>query len=459
MVLSFEFMVIGGGTAGLRTALYAASHGKKTAMIEPGAIGGTCLNTGCIPTKTLLQSVHVYQSAKNAKEFGVLTGKVTYSFKKIMARMQSIIDDGQDHIKESLKNQPNLTIIRKPAKFLSSNTLQAGDEIIYADKIVISTGAKTTIFPIPGLKESGFLTSDDVLKLEKLPKSLLIIGGGYISMELATFFNGLGCKVTILERLPRCLAMLDQDVTDYITQCYTDEGVEIHTNVNILTVKKDKKGISIETNDVRDASSKKITYRAEKVLLSVGRAPNTEGLNLEATGVKLDARKAIEVNQYLQTSNPNIYAIGDVNGKAPFAHGAKRQSKVALEHVFGGKSMVATFDIMPFAVFTDPVIAGVGLSEQQAKDKGYDVGLMKAEYKRAGRATIIGDTRGFVKVVYDKKTDKIVGAVIVGAQADDLIHEFVVLMNSASPTTDVLKDTVHIHPTLAEVMDALKTVS
>ncbi|MEK6967380.1 MAG: dihydrolipoyl dehydrogenase [Nanoarchaeota archaeon] len=458
MVQSFELMVIGGGTGGLRTALYAASHGKKTVMIEPGTIGGTCLNFGCIPTKALLQSVHIYHSVLNAKEFGVNTGKVSFSFKGIMKRMKDIVQDGQDHIKGSLKN-PNLTVVRKSAKFLSSNTIQAGNDVYYADKIVIATGSKSTVFPIPGLKESGFMTSDDVLKLEKLPKSLLIIGGGYISMELATFFNGLGCKVTILERLPRCLAVLDQDITDYLTKGYEEEGVEIHTNVNILQIKKQKGKVVIETNDVRDAKSKKSTYKADKLLLSVGRSPNTDGLNLEAAGVKLDGRKYIEVNQFMLTSNPNIYAIGDVNGKGPFAHGAKRQSKVCLEHLFGGESMTINYDLMPYAVFTDPPIAGVGLGEQQAKDKGYDVGILKAEFKRAGRATIIGDTRGFVKVVYDKKTDKIVGAFIIGPNADDLIHEFVVLMNSASPTVDVIRDTIHIHPTLAEVMEALKIVS
>ena len=303
------------------------------------------------------------------------------------------------------------------------------------------------------------MTSDDVLKLEKLPKSLIIIGGGYISMELATFFIGLGCKVTILERLPRCLAVLDQDITDYLTQGYIEEGVEIHTNVNIMQIKKQKGKIVVEANDVRDPNSKKVIYKAEKLLLSVGRSPNIEGLNLETAGVKLDARKAIDVNQFMQTSNPNIYAIGDVNGKGPFAHGAKRESKVCLEHSFGGTSMSINYDLMPYAVFTDPPIAGIGLGEQQAKDKGYDTGILKAEFKRAGRATIIGDIRGFVKVVYDKKTDKIVGAFIIGPNADDIIHEFVALMNSASPTTDVLREMIHIHPTLSEVMEALKSVS
>ena len=458
MVLTFDFMVIGGGTGGLRTALYAASHGKKTVMIEPGAIGGTCLNYGCIPTKALLHSVHVYHLAKNAKEFGVKTSKVSYSFKGIMNRMREIVKDGQDHIKGSIK-APNLTVVRKPAKFVSPNSIQAGNETYQADKVVIATGSKTTVFPIPGLKETGFMTSDDVLKLEKLPKSLIIIGGGYISMELATFFIGLGCKVTILERLPRCLAVLDQDITDYLTQGYIEEGVEIHTNVNIMQIKKQKGKIVVEANDVRDPNSKKVIYKAEKLLLSVGRSPNTEGLNLEAAGVKLDARKAIDVNQYMQTSNPNIYAIGDVNGKGPFAHGAKRESKVCLEHSFGGTSMAINYDLMPYAVFTDPPIAGIGLGEQAAKDKGYDVGILKAEFKRAGRATIIGDTRGFVKVIYDKKTDKIVGAFIIGPNADDIIHEFVALMNSASPTVDVLRDMIHIHPTLSEVMEALKSVS
>jgi len=457
MVLSFQFMIIGGGTSGLRTALYASQHGFKTVMIEPDVLGGTCLNRGCIPTKALLQAVHVYKNALNAKEFGIKTGKVDFDFKKLMARMHSIVEDGQEHIDESLKSNPNLTVIKKNAFFLSPNTVQAGDEVIYADKIVIATGAKSLILPIPGLDKVPYITSDDVLELTKLPKSIIIVGGGYIAMELATFFNGLGTEVIILERMPRALSILDEDVSNFVTECYKEEKIKINTNVNIIGLRQEKGMILAETNDVRDPNSKKITYKAEKLLVSVGRTPNTDKLKVEAAGIALDQRKNIVVNEFLQTANPNVYAMGDCNGKAPFAHGAKRHSKAVLDNALtNGKTTITS--IMPYAVFTDPPIAGVGLSENQAKDKKIDYGILKANFSRAGRATIIGDTRGFVKVLFDKKDNKIIGATIVGPNADDIIHEFVALMNS-SGIIDTLKEMVHIHPTLSEVMEALKTVS
>ncbi len=450
----YNLMVIGGGTAGLRTALKAASQGTNTVLIEPGVLGGTCLNTGCIPTKAMLHASHLFSRAKNLKEYGVEVTKVHINLPKMMQRVHSFIEDGHVHIKKSLKKNTNLTLVKEKASFINENTVVAGKKEISADKIIICTGAKNVILPIKGLDTVTYLDNVSVVNLKKLPKSIIMIGGGYISMEFATFFAEMGCKVTILERLPRVLAMLDEDVTSLLEETYSGKGVSIKTNTNIIEIKKEKKGVSILYNDVRNPKSKKITIKAEKILLAVGRAPNTDGLSLDKANIKLGERKNIEVNEFLQTSNPNVYAIGDVNGKAMFAHTAKRESRIAIENSIGNKNSTMNFDLVPWAVFTTPAVGGVGITEKTATDKKLNFGVMKADFSDTGRAAIMGETDGFVKVIYDKGTRQILGCTIIGPDADDLIHEFVAVMN-AKATIDTIKETIHIHPTLAEVMEEL----
>lgn len=450
----FELMVVGGGTAGLRTAIYASNHGHKTVMIEPGMLGGTCLNKGCIPTKAMLHASHLYETVQNVKKFGIEIPIVKLNFGQLMKRVHSIINDGQSHIKQSLKTS-DLTIIRKNAHFINENTVKAGQDEISADKIIICTGANTFIPPIKGLDKVKFLISDDVVNLKKLPKSITIIGGGYISMEFATFFIDLGCEVTILERSDRLLQVLDTDIAEVLIDIYKKKGIKIITHTNIIEVKQDKGVKKVVINDLKNPKSKKRIISSEALLLATGRVPNTRELNLESAGVKTDKRGSILVNEELRSSNKIIYAIGDCNGRAMFAHAAKRESHTALENALDGKKSKMNFKIMPWAMFSDPPISGVGLSEKQATDKKLKFGMLKANFSRAGRATVMGDTRGFVKVLYDKKSRKILGCVIIGPRADDLIHEFVAVMNSSSPTIDTIRKTIHVHPTLSEVMEAL----
>jgi len=452
----YALMVVGGGTGGLRTAISAAQEGFKTVLIEPSVLGGTCLNHGCIPTKALLYSAHVYQLINKASIFGIRASAVKPDFKAIMKRMHGIVQEGQSHIYKSIRKMRNLTLIRKPARFLSKNVVQAGEERLSADRIIIATGSKSMFIPIPGLTATPYWISDDVLNLKKLPKSVILIGGGYISMEFATFFNDLGSKVIVLERLPHVLPLLDEDVAAYVTWCYEKEGVEIHTNVNILHVQERNGKKTVAANDVRNPKSKQTNYQADELLLAIGRVPNTDGLDLEKARVKLGERKNIEVNDYLQTSNPSIYAMGDVTGKAPFAHAVKRESKLLLDNLLHRKKNKIMLDLVPYAVFTNPPIAGVGLTEKEAKERKYAYAVMKAPYASTGRARIIEDDRGFVKVIYDKKTRKLLGCTIIGPNADDLIHEYVAVMSSASPTIDVIQKTIHIHPTLSEVNDSLE---
>lgn len=451
---SFDLIVVGGGTAGLRTALYAASHNHTVALIEPGALGGTCLNVGCIPTKTLLHSSHLYASLKNMKKYGINVNKPSFDFKAIMKRMHSIINEGQEHISVSIKNK-NLTLIREKASFVDGETVRAGNRLLSSNRFIICTGAKPRVPPVKGLDKVKFMVSDDVLSLTTLPKSIVIVGGGYIALELATFFNELGSKVTIIEKNPRLLKDLDADIVEILQEEYLSRGVVFNLNMDILEIQpagKNKKII------ISDATKKTKTIIAESLLMATGRAPNTFGLNLEAASVKVGEKGNIEVNNKLQTSNNIIYAIGDVTGKAPFAHAAKRESHIALVNALDNENEDFNTRLVPWAMFTSPPISGVGLSEQQTKDNKIDYGILKAPFNRAGRATVIGDTIGFAKVLYNKKDRKIIGATIIGPKADELIHEFVVLMNCDATIDKLTHEVIHIHPTLSEVFEALKDV-
>lgn len=451
----FEVMVVGGGTAGLRTAVYASNHGHKTVMIEPSVIGGTCLNKGCIPTKAMLHASHLFESTHGLDKYGINVSGVKLDFPKLMKRVHSIINSGQSHISQSLKKS-DLTVIRKKAVFVDKKSVRAGKDTISADKIIICTGAKTFIPPIKGLDKVKYWISDDVINIKKLPKSIIIIGGGYISTEFATFFSELGSKVTILERSDRILQLLDEDVASYLTDLYRKKGIEIIPHCNIFEVSEERGVLEVFINDLHHPRSRKRIISAEALLLATGRVPNTKDLGLGSAGIKVSKRGSIIVNDNLRTSNPHVYAIGDCNGRAMFAHAAKRESHVALENALDGKKSKINFKLMPWAMFSNPPIAGIGLSEAQALEKGHKIKILKAGFVRAGRATVMGDTRGFVKVLVEKKSKKVLGCVIIGPRADDLIHEFVAIMNSRSPKLDTVRKAIHIHPTLSEVMEALK---
>jgi pyruvate/2-oxoglutarate dehydrogenase complex dihydrolipoamide dehydrogenase (E3) component len=446
----FEVMIIGGGTGGLRLALQAAKT-HSTILFEPGAMGGTCLNTGCIPTKALLHAAHLFEQTKNLSEFGI-TATPKLNFTKLMGRMQGIVSFGREHAEQSVKKNDNLTLVKAKATFLGKDTVIANGKRYTASKIVIATGASNFVPPIPGLKNVEFLDNEKLMSLKKLPKSVTLIGGGYISMEFATFFRALGSKVTVLEAMPSILGMLDEDVRDVLQETYESKRITFHTNAKISDIaqKAGKITISFSIDD------KKKTITSEALVVATGRKANTATLNLANAGVGISNRGAIEVNEFLQTSNPHIFAMGDCTTLPMFAHAVKRESKVILTNLAAKriKDLQKTnLKIMPWVVFTNPNVAGVGLSEKQAIEQKKKFSIKKIPFKRVGRARIIGETEGFVKIIYEIKTNVILGAAIVGPSADTLLHEIVAVMNSKEPTMDVISRSIHAHPTLSEVFD------
>lgn len=445
----YDVMVIGGGTAGLRTAIMCSKK-TKTLMIEPGVLGGTCLNTGCIPTKAMIYASHLYQLSKEMDYFGI-KAKSQVDIKKLLKRVNSISKEGRDHIYAGLEKNKNLVLVKEKAKFVGKKQVKVDNKIYTAKHIIIATGAKNFVPPIPGLVETGYLDNESVLELKKLPKSIVMIGGGYISIEYASFFSALGVKVTVLEMLPDVLGMLDEDIREVLLKSHEKENINIITNAKIHEIKK---GLVIY-NDLREESSKKINLKIDAVFLATGRVPNTNELDLEKSSINFGRRGDITINNSLETSCKGIYAIGDCNGHPMFAHSAKRQTKIVLNNVFSEKKLKMNFSLVPWATFSQPVVAGVGLSEKQAQEKNIEYEIMKAKYSRNGRAKIIEKQQGFVKVLYNKKSRKIIGASIIGPNADDIIHELVALIY-ANAKIDVLKEIIHIHPTLSEVMENLK---
>jgi pyruvate/2-oxoglutarate dehydrogenase complex dihydrolipoamide dehydrogenase (E3) component len=330
--MKYEIIIIGGGTAGLRTAIMC-SRKTKVLMVEPGVIGGTCLNTGCIPTKAMIYASHLYDLGKNMSFFGI-EAKPKVNFEKVMDRVNSISAEGRKHINQGLKKNKNLDVVKGKAKFIGKKKIQVGSKVYEGENIVIATGAKNFVPPIKGLKETGFHDNETMLKAKKLPKSVIMIGGGYISMEYASFFNNFDVKVTVLERLPEVLEMLDDDIRDTLVTSNQKQDITIKTNINILEVKSSGKNVEVIYNDVRDPNSKKESVKAESVFLATGRVPNTKSLEAEKSGIKVGKRGDIMINSYLETSCKGVYAIGDCNGKPMFAHSAKRQTDIVKQNIF-----------------------------------------------------------------------------------------------------------------------------
>jgi dihydrolipoamide dehydrogenase len=452
MADQYDVIVIGGGTAGLKIAMHAASSKLKTAMIDPGALGGTCLNTGCIPSKAMLQASHLFHQTNNLEEFGI-TATAKFDFKKVLARAQGMVDYGQKSIEMSIRN-PNLTTIREPAEFINDTTVKAGDKELTAKTIIISTGSKNFIPPIKGLDNTDYITNENILQTKKFPKKVVCIGGGYIAMEYATFFNELGAQVTVLERLPTILGLIDEDVSSTLHKAYEEEGMTIKTGINIIEVSNK----TITFNDLADKNSKQETINADAIVVATGRIPNIEGLQLEKAGIKLNDKKGIKVNEQFQTTNKNVYAIGDVIGEALFAHAASREAHIIIDNIFNKASRKLNFDLIPWAVFTHPPIAGIGLSEKEAQKKKVNYRLFKANFARAAKTRIENESRGFMKILTDK-AGKILGVTMMGLRADELIHEYVAVMNSTSPTIETIQNTIHVHPTIAEVAETLREKS
>lgn len=418
-----DIIIIGAGPGGYEIAIRAEKSGLKVTIINDGPLGGVCLNEGCIPTKT----------------FCHYAGKE--EFETVAERKEQVVNQLRNGVAYLLKN-PNITIVEGKASLKDANTVMVGNSEYQAKNIIIATGSSPARLPILGADSEMVLTSTEVLNLKKLPKSICVIGGGVIGLEMACYLRKFGVEVTVLEYAPNILPNFDEDISKRLKQMLTRQSIRIETSAQVTAI-DDEGFVSFEKK------GQEYEVACDKVLMAVGRKPNTEGLNLEELGITYDM-KGIMVNENMQTSEPNIYAIGDVNGQMMLAHVASFQGYRALNHIMEETDHIR-FDLVPSAVFTTPEVASVGLTEAQCDDEKLDYRTVKVPYGSVGKAVAMGETDGFCKLIIDNENNTILGCHIMGSHASDLIQEVVTMMN-LGVTLERAKDIIHAHPTLSEII-------
>ncbi len=457
----YDLIVIGGGSAGLVAAGGAGILGARVALIEKNMLGGDCLYTGCVPSKTLIRSAKFASDMNNAEKFGfqITDFKLNNDrFASITNRVQKVITDIEPHDSPERFEKMGVEVIFGSPRFLNPNeikvSLKNSDEkrVMKAKRFCISTGSSPFVPPIEGLKETDFVTNEEIFHLKDLPERLLVLGGGAIGVELGQAFQRLGAKVSIIEMADRILSKEDAEVSEFMEKLLQSEGVEILTESKAVKVHKNGKNEKIVTIE-KDGKTEEII--GDEILAAVGRKPNTKGLDLEKAGVKYD-EKQIETDEYLRTSQKHIFAAGDVTNHFQFTHMADYEAQIVLQNcfLFFPFTKKADYSVVPWATFTEPEAARVGLTEREAREKFGDVKIIKVQFEENDRAHAEGETEGFAKIILNGK--RIVGAHIVGLRAGELIHEFVLAMKLGLSLDDLNK-AIHVYPTLSKITQAAAT--
>lgn len=447
MERNYDLIILGGGAAGLVAATGGASLGAKTALIEKNKLGGDCTWYGCIPSKTLLKSAQVFSLAKRFKEFGITIGtQNTYDPSLVMSHVRDVIKKISTHHPAEVFEKKGIRVIFGSPRFLDQNTIELKGEKISAKRFIIASGSHPMIPPIDGLKDISYLTNENVFDLEALPKSLAVLGGGPIGMELSQAFARLGVEVSIIEMFERLMIREDKEIAEVLVDEFKAEEIKIYTGKKAVRFSKDGGLLSITLEDKDKIQS---IVKAEKVLVAVGRAANVQGLDLEKAGVKY-SNKGVEVDATLRTSAKNIYACGDVAGPYQFSHMAEYQAVIAVGNSLFPFKRRVDYSVVPWCTFTDPEVARVGLTEDEARSKFKDIKIYRSLYSGNDRAVTDIEEKGLAKVITDKK-GYILGAHIVGANAGEIIHEYV-LAKSSKLKIGNLSSAIHIYPTLAQVV-------
>ncbi len=445
-----EIVVIGGGPGGYVAAIRAAQLGGKVTLIEKEELGGTCLNWGCIPTKALLRGVEILETVQGAKDFGILAGEVRVDFSRLMTQKDRAVKTLVAGVNGLMKSN-GIEVIKGKARFLSPKQMEVVDEkgqkvTIQAQKIIIATGSGSATLPVPGAQLPGVIDSTGALQLKQIPGSMAIIGAGPIGMEFGTIFAALGTQVTVIEMMPQILPTEDPEIASALDKSLRRLKIQILINSRLKEiVAGSAKGLKIAV--VTGEGEK--TFEAETVLMAVGRKPNLEGLGLQEAGIGF-SKKGIEINEKMETNVPGVYAVGDVTGKWLLAHFAFAQGTVAAENALGQEARMDS-RVVPRCVYTLPEVASVGMTEKEAKEAGHELKVGRFPFAANGKATILGERNGFVKIISESKYDEILGVHIFGPHATDLIGEAVLAMRLEGTALDVAQ-AIHPHPTLTEAM-------
>lgn len=443
---SFGLIVIGSGS-GLEVSAEAAHHGLSVAVVEHGPFGGTCLNRGCIPSKMLIHSADVMETIRRAELFGITAQVSAVDWDFIVRRVVNSVDPDAQAIEEGNRQHPNITVFKDTGRFVESKVLEVGGERIAAQAIVIAAGTRPRIPDIDGLTDVPFVTSDEALRLPKQPRRLVILGGGFIAAELAHFFGALGTEVTIVHRGPRLLRLEDDQVSARFTEVY-QRRFNMLLNTVISRAYRDGEDIGLEVA----SNGQKRTLSADAFLLAVGRVPNTDLLDVTQTGVALDERGFIKVDEYLQTDVPGVWALGDIVGRYLLKHSANLEAAHVAHNILNPESrMPVDYHAMPHAIFASPQVASVGLTERQAREQRLPYVASAYSYYDTAYGSSIEDRDGFVKVLAHRQTGQILGCHIIGSDASILIQEVANAMRMRL-TTDAITQSIYVHPALPEVV-------
>ena len=445
---SFDAIIVGAGQAGPSLAGRLAQAGMKVAIIERKLFGGTCVNTGCTPTKTMVASAYAAHLARRAAEYGVgLNADVSIDMKRVHERAAAISLNSRTSIETWLRGLANCTVIQDHARLESSNTILVGDQRLTAHRIFLNVGGRAVVPDFPRIREVPYLTNTGILQLDRVPDHLIVVGGSYVGLEFAQMFRRFGARVTVVEKGSRIVSREDEDVSVNIRQILENEGIAIRDHAECIRVAPHERGVEVQVSCEEGEPSVVGTH----VLLAVGRRPNTDDLGLERAGVKTDARGYIVVNDSLETSASGIYAMGDCNGRGAFTHTAYNDFEIVASNLLEGASRRVSDRIPAYALYIDPPLGRVGMTEAEARASGRQLLIGTRPMTRVGRAIEKGETQGFMKIIVDAQTQRILGASILGTSGDEAIHGILDVMNADVPYTR-LQRAVPIHPTVSELI-------
>jgi len=443
----FDAIVVGAGQAGPSLAQRLGASGRKVALIERKLMGGTCVNTGCIPTKAMVASAYVAHTGRRAAEYGVGTGDITVAMERVWERTRGISDRSRSNVENWVAGMANVTLIRGHAQFESPRTLRVGDQLLEADQFFLNVGGRAVEPDFPGVKTVPYLTNVGVMDLKELPRHLVIVGGSYIGLEFGQMFRRFGSKVTIVERSERLLPREDPEVSAAVMDILQREGIELHLGAECIELQGSAGAICV----IAECAEPRMAVRGTDLLLAVGRRPNTDDLGLDRAGVERDDHGYIVVDDQCRTNVDGIWAMGDCNGRGAFTHTSYNDYEIVAANVLDNELRRITDRIPAYALYIDPPLGRIGLTETEALQRGYDVQVGVRPMTRVGRAVERGETLGFMKVIVDAQSERLLGAAILGASGDEAIHCLLDTMYADAPYRTVTH-AVHIHPTVAELL-------
>jgi dihydrolipoamide dehydrogenase len=451
----YDVIIIGSGQAGKPLSIALANAGWKTALIERAYIGGTCINYGCTPTKTMFNSARVAYLARRAADYGVHNGDVRVDMRKVRERKQRVVEEFRESGLKGIKKTTNLELLTGNAKFVGPHEIEVqlndgATRTLTAKRIFINTGGRPARPQLEGIDEVPTLDSTSIMELDKLPEHLLVLGGGYIGLEFGQMFRRFGSEVTIVQRASQLLGREDADVADAVLKVMEEDGIKVLLDTEAVRVKKD--GTKIELT-VRTSAGEQ-TLSGTHLLVAVGRKPNTEDLNLAAAGVETDTQGNVKVDHKLETDVPGVYALGDVKGGPQFTHISYDDFRVIRANLLEGGNTTTDGRLVPYTVFIDPQLGRIGISEAAAKEQNLNIRVAKLAMTHVARAIEMSETRGFMKAIVDADTSQILGAAVLGVEGGELMSMFEIAMMGKLPYT-VLKDAIFAHPTLAESLNNL----